>query len=75
MNKISTYNKNEGDHQRRTEEKIYHTYLFAHFDDDIRIAATNITNSKIDTTDDSNAEKAEKILHEQQPATALRRWW
>lgn len=46
-----------------TKEKKRNSYLFSHLDDNIRIAAANITNGKIETTNDANAEKSEQILH------------
>jgi hypothetical protein len=47
----------------RKKKKKRETNLIAHPDDNIRIAATNITYSKVYTTFDTNSEQTQNALH------------
>lgn len=38
--------------------------LFAHLDNDVRIAATNITNGEVNAALDANSEQTQKIFHQ-----------
>lgn len=48
--------KNQNSWKRRS-------YLLPHPDNHIRIAANNISDSKINASDDTNSEKAQQIFH------------
>lgn len=39
-------------------------YLLGHLDDDVGIAATDVTNGEINAASDADSEKTEQILHE-----------